>query len=352
MKKKELLQFIKEKADHIEIKDMSSEILSKVNHNKTLEKVEPTRRSIFDFNLRKILLPALSTVLAVFMFFFVFGLFSTPINVSAYDQTIALSTLSSVTMIETQIEDLNQGYTGTFLSNGDEEPAKIEAEIDELERFFTWAEQLLMTGENLLIEKGQSSMMGYQYQMIFETTDLLDDMMEYTIHFNESINQNKKTFSLEGNIVAQDKSYEFVANANDRIGKITVTIKDDQGYEVELTSSIKDLDQPYIYRQRYQGELEEEVEFKWHHQGSNRSIEMAFSGRKIKGNYDIKLEDKMMRIQYRINQDTLEEGEIDVEVIKNEQGNFYGITIRVNGRPEFTKDNIPRHRGNPANGRN
>lgn len=352
MKNKELIKLIKEKASHIEIKNMSSEILSKVDKHAPYETIEPSKPRVFDFSLRKLLMPSLSAVLAVFVFFFVFGLFNTSVNVVAYNETIALSTLSSVTMIESKTETIDQTFTGVLLANDMMDPAKVESEIPKLETFFTWAEQLLVSDGSLLIHQEKSLLIGYQYQLTFQTNDLLDEVMDYEIYFNESVNKYKRTFILDGIIIAHEISYGFNAVANDRKGSITVTIKDDEGYEIEVTSFIKDYEQTYNYQQKYQGEIQEEVEFKWIREGSGKRIEMAFSGRSTNGNYQIRLEQHMMKIQYKIDNKTSEEGELDVEVIESEEGNFYGITVRVNGRKEFTYGNVARRRGNPGNGRN
>jgi hypothetical protein len=255
-------------------------------------------------------------------------------------------------MIETKTAVTSDTFTGILLENGPTEPSEVELEIPQLEKFFTWAEQLLVTDASLSIKKEKSLLMGYQYQLLFETTDLLDELMQYEVYFNESIHKRTRTFTLDGLIISNDVAYQFMATADDKEGEITVIITDDQGYEVEVTTSINALDQTYLYKQKYQGQLQEEVEFKWIHEGSIKRVEMNFSGRTTKGNYQISLEQYMMRIQYRIDNDTTEEGELDVELIESEEGNFYGITVRVNGRPEFTYGNVARRRGNPGNGRN
>ena len=352
MKKKDVINLIKEKAEKIEIKDFSAEILSRVKKESYMEEIEEVKQPKLSWNLRKWLLPSLSSVLAVFMFFLVFGLFSTPVDVYAYHETVALSTLSSVSMIESKADTIDQGFTGILLANDGEDPAKVESEIPNLETFFGWAEQLLSSDESLLLKQETSDLIGYQYKLSFETHDLLDDSIEYDIYFNQQIKKYGRTFSLDGIVMTDDQSFDFYAVANDRSGDIKVTIKDQNGYEIEVNSSIKASEQVYRYQQKFQGSLEEEVEFKWINEGLSKRIEMAFSGRNTKGNYQIHLEQHMMRIQYRIDNQTSEEGELDVEIIQNQEGNFYGITVRVNGRPEFTYGNVRRPRGNPGNGRN
>ncbi|MBN2268561.1 MAG: hypothetical protein V3569_03130 [Acholeplasmataceae bacterium] len=348
MKKKELINLIKDKADHIEIRNMSSEILSKVGKAQFEEIKQPK----IELNLKKWLFPSLSAVLAVFMFFFVFGLFSTPINVDAYNETIALSTLSSVTMIENNPEMKSNELTGVLLVDDGTEASEIESEIPTLETFFTWAEQLLASDESLSILKEKSPLADYQYQLIFETSDLLNEQLQYGVYFNESIQKRTRTFTLEGLIISNDIPYLFTATADDNKGEMTVMISDREGVEIEVTSSIKDSDQAFLYRQKFQGEIKEEVEFKWIREGLDKRIDMAFSGRTTRGNYQIRLEQNMMRIEYRIENDTTEEGELDVEIIENEEGNYYGITVRVAGRPAFTYGNVERGRPNAGFGRN
>ncbi len=345
MKKKELINLIKDKADHVEIRNMSSEILSKVGKAQFEEIKQPKT----EFNVRKWLFPSLSAILAVFMFFFVFGLFSTPINVDAYNETIALSTLSSITMIENNPEMKSDELTGVLLSNDGTEPSEIESEIPTLESFFTWAEQLLASDASLSIRKEKSPLVDYQYQLIFETNDLLNEQIQYGVYFNESIQKRTRTFTLEGLIISNDIPYQFMATADDQKGEMTVIITNREGAEIEVTSSIKDSDQTFRYKQKFQGEIQEEVEFKWIREGLDKRIDMAFSGRATRGNYQIRLEQNMMRIEYRIENQTTEEGELDVEIIESPEGNFYGITVRVNGRPEFSYGNVNRGRGNRRN---
>lgn len=355
MKKKELINLIKDKADQVEIKNLSFEILSKVEsqqNQKMNEEIEPTKHAL---NLKGFLFPSLSTVLAVFLFFFAFGLFSTPMNVDAYSESIALSTLSSVTKIETNKALLDEGFTGILLANEDIDPAKIETEIPKLETFFTWAEQLLVSDDSLSLNLLPSTKSGYQYQLTFETNDLLDDITVYEIYFNQSIKKQQRTMTLEGLIISNDLTYDFLASVYDKKGEITVIIKDDEGYEIELMTSIRDSEKSYKFKEKYQGEIKEEVTFKWMNEGLNKEINMEFSGRAIRGNYQFRYEQAMMRVNYQINNQTSEQGEMDIEVIQNEQGNFYGITIRVTGRPEISYGNVQRGRGrpdNPGNGRN
>ena len=157
-----------------------------------------------------------------------------------------------------------------------------------------------------------------------------------------------KISSVWNSLLYKYKKYHIV---DDKNGEMVVTITDDQGYEIEVTSSIKDINQAYRYKQKYQGVIQEEVEFKWISEGLTKRIEMSFSGRATKGEYQISLDQQMMRIQYRIDNQVTEEGELDVEIIESEQGNFYGITVRVNGQPPFAYGNVERPRGNPRNPR-
>ncbi len=319
MKKKELIQLIKNKSEAIDLPDFSASIIEKAKH---LPKIEIIERAPAKFRLKPYYLATLGVMLSVVMVI----LFSPnqPINptnpsLENMEEVIAFSTLTSVSLIQTLDQDLSSQTDAVTLSHGNPpEPRRIENQIPDITKYLDMMEKLFGSnpGFNLVIEDGVNQ--SYQQRMRFMTKDLLDEEIEYAIDFNQTT-IGVHGFLIEGVVIIGEYLYPIYAEgtANEE-NTLTLEIEQASGGRIIINYS-KDVDLHTFEIMMYQNNnLTQEVYFTYQENGESKRATLDFIEGDAIGSYTFQLDTedniKLIRITYDLDSEDPESGEIVIRI--------------------------------------
>jgi len=362
MNKKRLIELIKTESKKVEIKDVRAEILTRV---KGLPPVEVIQKSRFSWKIKPIYLGLTGAMVFILMFALLYKP-TEPIipvhpNLEIYDEAIALSTISSASLIGLVESELNHSSSNILLSHVESfnlEPL-ISNEIYGLGKYMEIMEKLLFSQNQLSIEKETINEQGFNRSMQFRTKDLLDHEVLYQLKYNQVIHMLNDEFTLTGEIELGSKTYQMVAIGNiQNQNRLVYRIYQDASNYVGVTYIKNDQAARYTIRITQDGILTETVEMT-HLEVSNRhAIQMKFISGSTIGTYqfliDTENSEQVIRVNYQIQNEALETGTILVRV-KNDEEKGYEFHIQPTGRPPFTIEKgrqMSENRGRPSSPNN
>jgi hypothetical protein len=355
MKKKELIQHIKNKAEAIELPDFSASIIERAKH---LPKKEIILRTRAQFKLKPYYLATLGVMLSVVMII----LFTPDQPISPVDpslenmeEVIAFSTLTSVSLIQTLDQDLSSETDAVQLSHGNPPtPRRIENQIPDITKYLDMMEKLFGSnpGFNLVLEDGIHQ--NYQQRMRFKTKDLLDEEVEYAIDFNQT-NIGVHGFLIEGVVIIGEYLYPIYAegSSND-VNTLSLEIEQESGSRITIIYT-KNLEVHSFEIMMYQNNvLTQEVYFTYQELGEDKHATLDFVQGETIGSYTFQLdiEDniKFIRITYDLDSDDPESGEIMIRIRTLLGEVTYVILVKPDGGIPFiinSERNIRPMHGNP-----
>jgi hypothetical protein len=337
MNKKDLIKYINEEADKVEVKNFSQEILARAQ---TLpqEKIiyqEPKRK--FYFN--PIFQMSFVTIVGLFIMMFILQPTDPIYAFEEQDQVFASSAIASLSYLDANIDELSQ-ETSVSLSSA------VDDELDDVVLFAELSERLLSNYEVIKTEvEGE-----FKYQLSFQTTDLLDETENYVIRYNETRTE-KNTYRYEGEIEIESKAYAFS-------GEIKLGLENEFNFEIIHDNHLIDMNymvhgDAYLYQFNYYKDqvITQKFDMKELNINNQKHIMVDFKTTS-KGIYTFKIEEqnqmRSLKAQYRIQNGALEDGEITITPNTSEA---YQIEIRPRGmapiiiergrRPHMQDDNHP-----------
>ncbi|PKK93778.1 MAG: hypothetical protein CVV61_02905 [Tenericutes bacterium HGW-Tenericutes-6] len=351
MKKKDLIQFIKTKADEVQIKDQSNLILERIKNLPQNEKqFMQTPKKVWQ--LKPILLGSLSLMTTLIMAILFASTFQprpiTPIDIEleTYEDAIVLSSVSTASLsglLETELS-LNM-----YAMMHESEDPMVSDEIDALSKYLDMMEKLLSSNtSNDAFTIGPSEKKEFQKRVTFKTKDLLDQELSYSLDLNTSLIDDAH-FLTEGMLMIGETSYQIkmIGLVHDESRLLYRLSKDEENY-IEVSYHITEEDMTAhveIYRSGIRierilmtKEIEDSVEF----------ISIQFQNNKEKGIYRFERDTEnlkpIMRVHYIIESETTERGVIIIRINEN-QNEQYEVEITPQGRPPFVvtpgRNNMP-----------
>lgn len=321
MKKKDLLNLIKTKADDVEIKDLTKSILKDVSHLPMPQKVKQSR---FSFKIGPLYLVALSAATAVLLFI----LFYQPIsvippdvpndfNLETYGDAVALSTISTTSLIDLAENELSSsGQTNQSLLLPS---LKIVDELDDLIKYLELMEKLLSSEDDFKIRRETISEGIYDRLISFTTTDLLNQELTYQIQYNQVIQQENR-FTLNGLIQVGDQRYQMTASGQlEQHNMLVYRLYTDENNYVEVDYQSDDNETIYLVRIVKNGTITETVQLHINDDVNEKTVNLSFLTGASMGSYQFVLdtdnETHFLSIAYQIDAPTPESGELHVRVI-------------------------------------
>jgi hypothetical protein len=342
MNNKELKKLIKEKAQAIEIKDFSQDILNKFNQlpKETIE----VKDKKFKWMLHPIFQMSAITFVGLFIMMLIISPSPTVYAFEEQDQVFASSAVSSLAYLSQTSGELSN-QTSTLLSS------HVESEIDDVMLFAELSERLL-SPMSLTRNK---NVLGYDYEITFETTDLLDESETYRLLFNES-KQSKNRYQYIGIIEIGELSYDFEASVEfGQRYRFQFEIID--GNQMMVLNYVYRVDS-YVYQVKHYKDqiLTQTFEMKEFMINNQKHIMVGFKSEQAKGIYTFNVQEensqKQLKARFVIRNAEDEEGEM---IITPQSNALYQIEIRPNGgmpmiierdrRPQPFGDNHPGHQG-------
>jgi hypothetical protein len=337
MKKKDLIQLIKSKAEEVEIKDFSDNILKRVKDLPRQEQVIMHKSRLSLKPMFTLALGALATVFLLMLFYQP----NTPIiptdpQFESMDNVLVFSTMSTSALIDLAEDELttteNQTLAGPPFTN--QPDPKINEEISDVAKYFEVMEKLLASHSDFDIEKEDLTQSEYGKRMSFKARDLLDQEIQYRMDYNQNRIQNTNQFSIDGRIDIGEVSYQFSGNGieNDHQALTLRMSKDDLNY-IDVEYQLINEKYHFDIIITKQGEITQDVSLIIEETEDGKNVEMHFNIGESIGTYMFSMtsqdNQKMLKISYVIKDDeTDESGELLVRISSLQGTNVYSILVK------------------------
>jgi hypothetical protein len=340
MNKKDLIKHIKTEASKVEVRNFSQEIIAKAQSlpHETIAYKEPKRKFYFNpiFQLSFV------TIVGLFMMMFILQPTDPLYAFEEQDQVFASSAMTSLSYLDANINELSTSTSITLDSY-------VSDELDDVMLFAELSERLLSQYQ---ITKSEQTGL-YQYQLTFETTDLLDESETYMISYNET-KVSKNEYTYQGEIALDDVSYPFTSH-------IQKGVKNEFEFEIIHDNHLIEVNyeyrgDAYLYEFNYYKDqiLNQKFEMKELRIQEQKHMMVDFKNTS-KGIYTFFLHEanttKELRAQYRIRNGQIEDGEL---IITPNSSESYQVEIKPNGMPPIMveRGRRPHMQDNhPGNGR-
>ncbi|MDI6453750.1 hypothetical protein [Peloplasma aerotolerans] len=340
MKKKELIQLIKTKANEIEVKDFSDNILKRVQELPRQEQVVMHKSR---FSLKYIYTLALGTLATIFLFM-LFYQPDTPIiptdpQFQSMDNVIVFSTISTTALMDLAEEELST-YADETLAGppfANQPDPKINEEISDVAKYFELMEKLLASRPDFDIDKEDLTQSEYSQRMNFRARDFLDQEIQYRMDYNQNRIENTNQFTINGRINLGEISYQFIGNGVENEHKeLSLRMsKDDLNY-IDVDYQMINEKYHFDIIITKNGEITQDVSLIIEETKDGKNVEMHFNVGESIGTYIFSMatqnHQKMIKINYIIEDGDVEErGELLVRISTLQGGNVYSILVKPHG---------------------
>jgi len=342
MNKKNLVQLIKDKADDVVIKDYSQDILKKF-HELPKESIK-VKEHKFKWMFHPIFQMSVVTFVGLFILMLVISPSPSVYAFEEQDQVFASSAVSSLAYLTQTPGDLSESSSIMMSS-------LVEDEIDDVILFAELTERLLSP---MSLQKNKN-VLDYDYEITFNTTDLLNESETYRLLFNE-IKQSKHRYLYIGIIEVNETSFDFEATVELGV-KNQFQFEIIDGNQTMVLNYLYRVDS-YVYQARYYKDqlLTQSFEMKEFMINNQKHVMVGFKNEQTKGIYTFRMNEennqKQLKAQFVIRNHQDEEGEM---IITTNSNAMYQIEIRpAGGIPSFVEkgrrplpfsDNHPGHHG-------
>lgn len=338
MKRKDMITLIKDKAQEITIKDLSQAIIEKARHLPVSD-ITATPRRKFPLELTLI---SSSLAIAFIMFLTIFQPAPVAIpQIENSEQMMALSAVSAVSLIEhtNQLLDLEENNNISLrhlLLDNELNYVDVNNEIDDVSIYFKMMERFLISAKDFDYEKSIVNQSGFDNQLKFTTTDMLDQELEYILIYNRTDLEEQNIFILQGILQIGNNSYEMIGEGelnNPQFFKLKVQI-DNQNYIV-IEHQIDNI----LVTTTQDGQMIQKIELNIQEINNQRFGFINFVEGSSTGSYAFEIvkenEVAKMRVLFYINGQNSESGRMDVIISYDSEGPQYKITVTPKGRQPF-----------------
>lgn len=340
MKKKELIQLIKDKAKEVDVKDFSKEIIEKAKSLPDTYQA-PRKRS---FVFRPIFQWSIVTFAGVIMMLFLIQPQTPTYAFEQKDYVFIDSAITSLSYLEYELEELSSLQPQT-MSSSSLLNHSVEDNLDGILHFASLSERLLkpMTIQTITTHPH------YQTQLIFNVEDLLGEKLGFEILYNET-KTKKNHYRYEGIIKHDDMTFQFQAVTE--LGK-THRMHFELSYQNQMIEVVyQTRGTSYVYQfKAYQNQVLHHVFDMIRMRTSDQeSILVSFKQNQITGTYTFRYDqyNNRMEAMYFIARTEQRDEEEGVLIITPQAHAMYHIEIRPQGGiPSFVERQRP---GNPFQG--
>jgi hypothetical protein len=336
MNKKDLINLIKDKANQVEIKEQSTEILARVNLDAI--KVEPKPKR-FTFEPRLIFSSMLAVILIITFTLVLLRpeneIINQGPNLESMEDVLIFSTISTTTLLE-------HDYATNTSNNLIDVPAyfemnstvKIDRQLNRLTKYFEMMEQLFASPKdfNKEDEVGQGQ---FGRLMRFKSRDFAGRDILYNLDFNQTEIDESNQYQLMGTITVGTNSFLFTGEGQSDTEN-TLNIRTQRNTEnfVDTTYTYQDNKHHFHIQITKDEVLIDEVVLIIEDDEDQKIVEITFLNDNIEATYVFELSvesnNRNLRITYELNNGTTETGVMVVRVV-GRQG-FYNYVVQV--RPD------------------
>jgi hypothetical protein len=233
------------------------------------------------------------------------------------EEVLAFQALSSVQML-----DINQNQTVSTLGRTSKMSQDETTSIDQIEPYLELFEQLLTQQNGLSVSIVESDLVEYETKQIFQVSDILGEMVTYTMYYNTT---NLVDDALDDSSDNEDNEEEYQINGILIYGDVTYTIEgkreveeDEEKLEmisrlseadyVKVTYKVEEDETKFSYRTYQLGELVNESSIKVEIEDQELKIRLSYREGNNEGEYTFKFEEEDGKTILKISFETLIDG--------------------------------------------
>ncbi len=351
MNKKELITLIKTKASEVQIKDLTVSIMNRTKHLPEKEVIESAKPK---FGFKSMYLALTGLLATVFILVIIYQMSPTPqpLNIDAFDESIAMSAISTASMMEASSEE-----TATDINHQEQlippllPSLRIVDEAEYLSRYLGTMEKLLSSDEAFGLIKTDINDHEFSKMISFRTKDLLNVESTYHIRYNQ-ITQDENSFVLLGNLEVNTNIYQMVVSGEiDVHNKMVFRLYHHADFYIETLYEESETMTTYIIETYENDVLLEKVELIVDDQADERIVEIKFIEGSAVGYYRFNRmfenNSYILRAIYAIRGDSDETGELIISVVFNQTLGYQMLVLPDEGLP-FMMNRIRYARNNPS----
>lgn len=252
------------------------------------------------------------------------------------EEAYTLSAISAVTLLNQVELEGNNLYQGVNLLNmlsfNDSGSAiLLDDHLDQLHRNLNMIEPLIGDKNHMGFSLSESELEAYAYKMVFTSTDMRGRTVDYTMHYNET-EEDEDTYLLEGIMIIRGITYhlegEIEFDGDDFELELIATHPDDEDTYVEINQEITSDEHTLTYKVVRNGDTIYESELSIEYDGDIITIEIEYESDTLEITFEIERRTINNRHVYHIeydieDHDRDEDGEIIVEIIYDESEDSY-----------------------------
>ena len=346
MNKKDIKKSIKH-----EMRQSTPDILDKIDFQAIDIKKQP-KRSRLRIGLKPVLVPLMALSILAILLITLLNVGEGPgpgpgngqMAYSEKEEAYTLSALSAISLLSQVEINNNNMYQNPMmlmqLSFNDSGPSiLLDDHLEQLNRNLNMIEPLIGDKDAMQFRLEASDLPAYTYKLVFTTTDMHGRTVDYTMHYNET-QDDEDTFLLDGIMIIGTTTYHLE-------GELTI---EEDGFELELLAEHPHDEDTYVkitqevsadehtleYEVSRHGDTLYESELSIEFDGDNIYIEIEYESETLAISLEIERTIKngqyVYYIEYDIednNQD--EDGEITVHIIYDEAEDqyYYRYTIET-----------------------
>jgi len=279
-------------------------------------------------------------------------------NGGLFDETetmIGFSALSSVMTLHNNLDDtaVHQPQS-MYLSNGDQaDTFDILAEIDDLTPYLDLVSSFMGEGNNFNVDVSTSDHEDYEHQMIISTVNMEGETINYTLHYNETFEDDEEDFDpeeydsvIEGIMIIDEVTYTLYGERQIDLGEDSLELEaklDDENYvtldyEIEIESDEHSFEFDYEMYRDGQLVMSIEIEFEEDDEETELSLKFIKGNRESEFDFEVEIDgdERTVEIEYKISVDgnVIEEGEAEVKIVYNAETDQYVIRYEIQTKGE------------------
>lgn len=346
MKKREIEKFIKE-----DVRRETPDILDRINLDE-IEIKEKSRRSILRRLLKPVMIPAFALSALAILLIAIISIGEEPGNdilpgngtiaYSEKDEAYTLSALSAISLLSQIESNGNQHDALLFRQLSFSDSGRVlllDEHLDQLNRNLNMIEPLIGDSNNMRFSLSHSEMPEYEYQMVFTTQDMRGRSIAYTMHYNET-EEDENTYILEGIMTIGTVTYRLTGELELDDDEFELTLMaehpQDEDTYVEIYQEVTNDEHTLEYEVVRNGDTLYESKLSIEIDGDEITLEFEYETETISISFEIERRTVDGRFVYYIEYDIEagdedEDGDIVVEIVYNasEERFYYRYSIET-----------------------
>jgi len=256
------------------------------------------------------------------------------------DEVIALSTVSTASLVETFDAELSYYEYDQLLFGNIQNAQRIRQEIQDVAKYMETIEKLFASESNFAIEKENISSGTFTNRMRFKTKDLLGHEASYKFDYSQLALENPNHFNLNGELEIGEKSYHITGKAETDLNRLMIKAEKDSSNFIMIQYEIFDSKHKFTINIVKNDETIQKVQFILEQSETSKQIQLQFIEGDSIGTYEFQIESnnnvKIIKANYSIVFDDEEEkGEFILRVLTIQNRTTYSILIKPERRIRF-----------------